>query len=367
MRLVERLIGALALSIPAAAGPLATASAACDVCKDEESVTCTGCSGKGSTTEKCFQCESKGKVSCFIDGCGALGKGLLPCPNPACAKGSVKWEDEHVDPCRLCSGRGTVDCPICNDSELPCLRCQGKRSLTWPCLDCRTSGRVPCPLCQVQPDETTCAWCRGSAEWNCPRCKSAGTEILQCPLCRGSGKAICPDCTGLGKVACKSCHGTGWMRIKLVDRKTKADRGAGGRHRHDDCQGKGTVPCPAGDARKADCWMALRLKSWKHENGKLVASCQWCGGEKRLRCGGCDSGGFRVLEVSAQMLSRADHPGEAAALLRSAIARAEAYFARGPRAETKTPEEVTAFTRRRSETLARLQGALAAAEKPSPR
>ncbi|MBI1849647.1 MAG: hypothetical protein HYR85_04830 [Planctomycetes bacterium] len=338
------------------------APAACDVCHDQKTVQCPNCEGKGTFLDKCPTCEGKGKMPCPIEGCGTTKKGMLPCPNKSCVKGMIPWEGGDKDSCHICSGRGAIDCPTCNDSEVTCFRCAGKHTVQWGCLDCRSTGRLPCPKCQLRVDASDCVWCHGAHDLTCPRCKGSGNELFVCPVCRGTDKAYCTECLGLGKVACDTCHGTGWKRYKMVDR-SGVNHGSGGRRQCDSCNGTGTETCPQGKDRQLPCWIGNVLKRWKHVEGKLVASCLWCDGDKHLPCGGCYRGEQRGLEISARVLAKANHHAEAATMLRAALARAQAYFARGPQGEVKSPDDLAKFNRARSDTLARIEGEIATEEK----
>jgi hypothetical protein len=361
VRLLGWLVLAVSLALPARHALLANAPS-CDVCHDESTVRCPTCEGKGTFLDKCPTCDGKGTMPCPIADCGTTTKGMRPCPNPACEKGKIHWEGGDVDPCRLCGGRGAIDCAACNDSVVTCMRCAGKHTIQWACLDCRATGRVPCPKCQVRIDASDCPWCHGAPDLACPRCKGTGNDQLVCPVCKGTDKAYCPDCRGLGKIACSGCLGTGSMRYKMVDRSGR-DHGSGGRRSHEDCNGTGVVPCPAGKDRTVPCWVGDKFRGCKHDHGKLVTNCFWCDGTKHLPCGGCDRGDHRAFEVSARVLAQTNHHTDAAAMFRVALARAQAYFARGPQEKPKTPDDLAAFNRRRSDTLGRLESEIATEEK----
>lgn len=359
MNRVEALFVALLSVLPPTEGAISSESP-CALCRGENTVACPSCDAKGKFTDRCDSCEGRGKNPCGMKACGTVGKGLLPCPNSACEKGNMLWEDGSKEPCRLCAARGTIDCPICSDSEVPCYRCEGKRTQQRPCLDRRASGRLPCPLCRVSAESKTCAWCNGSRESPCLRCRSTGTESLVCPLCRGTDQAFCPHCAGLGKIACKNCYGTGWIRLKTWGSGKHVARA--GKERHDACQGKGWQPCPVSKERRVACWMVSPSSRFTHKDGKVVADCTQCGGRKHLDCMGCAQGEFRALEISAAILRTTNHHAQEAALLGAALKKAEEYFARGAVGARSSESEVAKHELRRRETLARLQAALERAE-----
>src|SRR5262249_32337166 len=205
MPALRRLLLSLILAVPfVASTPIAGAGDPCALCGDKKVVTCPSCGGKKTYFDNCTGCDGKGKRPCLL--CGSYvnipekewkgvtpGKGLLPCTNSYCVKGTVTWETwGEKAPCKLCAGKGAIDCKLCSGSEIPCIRCNGKMKIEYACTDCRMTGEIPCPLCQPKVAKAKgCFLCQGAAPIDCPRCQASGKVLVKCPVCKGTERAFC--------------------------------------------------------------------------------------------------------------------------------------------------------------------------------
>ncbi len=357
----------LAVALLVAAAPLvARAADPCALCNDRKVVTCPTCAGKKTTFDPCPGCDGKSKRPCFL--CAgflnvpesewkklAPGKGLLPCPNTVCVDGTVTWELGEKAQCKLCAGKGAIDCKLCSASEISCYRCNGKMKVEVACTDCRMKGEIPCPLCQPKiASAAGCFWCRGAPPAGCPRCQATGKVLVTCPVCRGSESAFCLECRGLGRTPCEKCGGTGWKRIKLVDTRNGKES-KGGRSSDDWCNGRGTVVCKSCEKQRVACWFQNPSEGLEHRGGKVTISCAFCDGDGKLECSGCYRGTSRAFEVAAGVLCDAKSFPLAADLYRDAILKASAFYdSKKPEGDV-TPEQIA---KRREATLSRLESGL---------
>lgn len=136
---------------------------------------------KKALAAPCPYCAGLGRVQCHK----CKGTGKIKCPNRKCVNGMVTVEKigslvktsiKHTEKCRICGGRGWMECP-----------------------ECKGVGSVLCEKCNGTGERQFCSKC-------------GGTGLIICSRCHGSGvykEEVCPYCRGEGVIECSSCHGDG--------------------------------------------------------------------------------------------------------------------------------------------------------------
>jgi len=325
--------------------------AACDVCDGSRKIACPTCDGKTTLLLDCRPCAGRGKRACRV--CGpeseaiavwkgvTPGKGVVPCPHLSCEKGVVRGKDasqkEWKDKCRLCAGRGTLGCPFCDKTDLPCEWCGGKKKVAIPCVDCRATGAIACPSCVAKIESTACPLCAGEPAPECSRCGATGHVLVPCVVCRGADVAACLACFGAGRQPCVECRATGTYRYEPTPRTIGVTRDTGKRSCAT-CDGKGTVDCTDCKQRKTRCWRIDR-PGVAHEKGQVRVDCESCAAKGKIECGGCARGTWRGIEVAALGFLAHGQAQKAVNFLIEAQTRAEKWFASGPAGEASEERE----------------------------
>jgi hypothetical protein len=183
-------------------------SGLCPECRkqDSQAGTCGFCRGDSKRQKKCSHCTC---TACSQTGSCKTCNGIGTFQCPSCGgRGSISKSVSVA--CGSCSGRG-YRMGLRNSNKpsttLKCLLCKGsgrqRKSGSTQCRKCSGSGRPRCSSCR---GSGKCASCRGAGrDTYCRECGGAGTVLVDCPRCGGSGK--CSACGGQGK--CHSCGGAG--------------------------------------------------------------------------------------------------------------------------------------------------------------
>ena len=130
-----------------------------------------------------------------------------------------------------------------------CPTCSGRKKLniSTDCLSCGGSGRIT--------NTVRCQSCQGSGRrsqsYRCGFCNGAGRSNGSCRQCGGSGTSVCSNCSGSGRVVNPGAVVGGIVNL------FGAAKGRGGR-----------IP-----------------------TGPQYINCSSCGGNGRIRCGGCGGRG----------------------------------------------------------------------------
>lgn len=132
---------------------------------------------------------------------------------------NIKIEPQQQQPmvtCGQCSGRGDMNCIVCQYGKIQCVSCGGRGSNR--CTGC-SSGYNSCTNCggrgqtnyinfgTKQTAWHSCGMCCGSGKRKCYSCDYAGN--IRCYGCGGMGYKQCYSCGGRGKCKCTHCQGSG--------------------------------------------------------------------------------------------------------------------------------------------------------------
>ncbi len=191
----------------------------CKQCKDGK-VDCHRCQGKKKTDVTCPVCKGLG----FMQK-GDKANVLIPCSNcrgalvfrnancPAC-------KQQGTIDCVICLGKGWREnfkgCKSC----APCGTCLGRRVSETPCATCGGKGRVP-PFVAGIPS-ILCGDCKGNAilKGPCKTCQETG--LHDCAKCGGKGPrdGRSPERPRVEDVyqtaACGPCGSKGWPLANLA-------------------------------------------------------------------------------------------------------------------------------------------------------
>jgi DnaJ-class molecular chaperone len=214
----------------------------CDPCKatgfieDEILKNCPQCTAVGEITklieENCPQCAALGQIDDMLSKdcpvCNAVGQVDQPSNTncPVCkAAGSIKDNcpkckavgtiSRELKGCKLCKGKGKIDCGGCGGSG------KIKKKVGVPPV--QTTIKSNCPLC-FGSGGVSCPHNLGEIVLDvikeaCPTCNGAKLVSATCPNCKGAKvisqviKATCPKCNGekllkeLQKIPCPTCAG----------------------------------------------------------------------------------------------------------------------------------------------------------------
>lgn len=176
--------------------------------EEEYYVECDYCYGYGVVSQKCYNCNGRGRLTAkrlkYYACNHCVGTGKLPCQ-------SCDSYGYHI--CSKCKGSGSHKCDVCGGSGkiyqsgyfLTCYKCDGDGYP--PCWSCSGRGKLMCEAC-----------------W--------GTRFVKCTYCGGKGhngesyfedvdNGECPQCEGYGKirVECDICDGEGKIKKTRIVRK----------------------------------------------------------------------------------------------------------------------------------------------------
>ena len=229
----------------------------------------------------CTKCNAYGDLVCSE--CGGTG---------------VTWK-----PCSTCDAGGTVVCNLCRSysatlglGRVPCRACNGAGSVVVACPDCNGTGVRTCSLCGGS-GRTVCRMCKGRGSKVCPTCLGGGTvtervrgmvggnwvwlnEQRTCPNCLGSGSIPCAGCAGKGSIPCNACAQKGWFTCATCGGAKQLTVRCG------KCNGSGRVACThCGGRGRVTCSECLG-------RGKVTSPCSKCEGKGRVTCLNCAGTGI---------------------------------------------------------------------------